>query len=197
MKLLISEEGRRTCKIKEKAFFLWISPVKNLQIDLRKQNSKEIKCTFQLHERSHPVCCLSVTKLSNSLWTHRLACQASLSFTISQSLLKFMSTEPVMLSNHLILYHPLLLWPSIFPSMRVFSSESALHIRWPKCWSFSISPSSEYSGLISFRMDWFDLFAVQGTVNSLLKHNSKALILWHSAFFMVQLSHPYVTAGKP
>ena len=92
---------------------------------------------FQLHERSHPVCCLSVTKLSNSLWTRRLACQASLSFTISQSLLKFMSTEPVMLSNHLILYHPLLLLPSIFPSIRVFSNESVLLIRWPKCWSLA------------------------------------------------------------
>jgi len=104
-----------------------------------------------------------------------------------------------MLSNHLILCHPLLLLPSIFPSIRVFSSESALHIRWPKYWSFSfsISPSSEYAGLISFRMDWLDLLAVQGTFESLLQHhNSKASILWHSAFFMVQLSHPYMTPGK-
>ena len=100
--------------------------------------------------------------------------------------------------NHLILCHPLLL-PSVFPSIRVFSSESALHIRWPKYWSFSfsISPSNEYPGLISFRMDWFDLLAVQGTPKSLLQlHSSKASILWYSAFFMIQLSHPYMTAGK-
>ena len=110
---------------------------------------------------------------------------------------KPMSTESVMPSNHLILCCPLLLMPSIFPSIRVFSNESALHIRWPKDWSFSISPSSEYSGLISFRKDWFDVLAVQGTLKSLLQHNSsKALILWGSAFFMVQLSHPYMTTGK-
>ena len=127
------------------------------------------------------------------------ACQASLSFIISWSVLTLMSIESVMLSNHLILCHPLLLLPSIFPSIRVFSSESALHIRWPKYWSFSfsISPSNEYAGLISFRIDWLDLLAVQGTFESLLQHhNSKASILWHSAFFMVQLSHPYVTTGK-
>ena len=102
-------------------------------------------------------------------------------------------------SNHLILCHPLLLLPSIFPSIRVFSKESVLHIRWPKYWSFSfcISPSNEYSGLISFRMDWLDLLAVQGTLKSLLQHHSsKASILWHSAFFIVQLSHPYMTTGK-
>ena len=102
-------------------------------------------------------------------------------------------------SNHLILCHPLLLLPSIFPSIRVFSSESVLLIRWPKHWSFSfsISPSNEYSGLISFRIDWFELLAVQGTLKSLLQHhNSKASILWHSAFFIVQLSHPYMTTGK-
>ena len=102
-------------------------------------------------------------------------------------------------SNYLILCHPLLLLPLIFPSIRVFSTESVLHIRWPKYWSFSfsISPSSEYSGLISFRMDWLDLLAVQGTLKSLLQHHSsKALILWHSAFFLVQLSHPYMTTGK-
>ena len=110
---------------------------------------------------------------------------------------KPMSTESVMPSNHLILCCPLLLMPSIFPSIRVFSNESALHTRWPKDWSFSISPSSEYSGLISFRKDWFDVLAVQGTLKSLLQHNSsKALILWGSAFFMVQLSHPYMTTGK-
>ena len=102
-------------------------------------------------------------------------------------------------SNHLILYHPLLLLPSIFPSIRVFSSESALHVRWPKYWSFSfsVSPSNEYSGLISFRMDWLDLLSVQGTLKSLLQHHSsKAAILWRSAFFTVQLSHPYMTTGK-
>ena len=130
-------------------------------------------------------------------WT--AACQASLSITNSQSLLKLMSIESVMPSNHLILYRPLLLPPSIFPSIRVFSKKSVLHIRWPKYWSFSfsISPSNEYSGLISFRMDWLDLLSVQGTLNSLLQqHSSKASILWRSAFFTVQLSHPYMTTGK-
>ena len=125
-------------------------------------------------------------------------CQASLSFTISQSLLRLMSTESVMPSNHLILCRPLLL-PSVFPSIRVFSNESTLRIRSPKYWSFSssISSSNEYSGLISFRMDWLDLLAIQGTLKSLLQnHISKASILWHSAFFMVQLSHPYMTTGK-
>ena len=110
-----------------------------------------------------------------------------------------MSTESVMPSNHLILCRPLLLLPSIFPSIRVFSNESVLCIRWPKCWSFSfrISPSNEYSGLISFSIDWLDLFAVQGTLKSLLQHNSsKAPILRRSTFFMVQLSHPYMTTGK-
>ena len=119
-------------------------------------------------------------------------CQASLSFTISQSLLKFIPIESVMPSNHLIVCHPFLLLPSIFPSIGVFSNESAIHIRWPKYWrlSFSISPSNEYSGLISFRIDWLDLLAVQGTLKSLLQHHSlKASVLWCSAFFMVQLSH--------
>ena len=130
-------------------------------------------------------------------WT--TACQAVLSFTISQSLLKLTSIELVMPSNHLILCRPLLLLPSTFPSIRVFSNESVLHIRWPKYWSFSfnISPSNEYSGLTSFRMDWFDLLAVQGTLKSLLQcHSSKASTLWCSAFFMVQLSHLYMTTGK-
>ena len=124
-------------------------------------------------------------------------CQASLSITNSRSLLKLMSIESAMPSNHLILCHPLLL-PSIFPSIKFFSSESVLHIRWSKYWSFSfsISPCSEYSGLISFRMDWLDLLAVQGTLKSLLQHHSsKASILWCSAF-LVQLSHPYMTTGK-
>ena len=111
-------------------------------------------------------------------------------------LLKLMSIESVMPSNHLILCHPLLLPPSIFPSIRVYSSESVLHIRWPKYWSFSISPSNEYSGLISFRMDCLDLLAVQGTLKSLLQHcSSKTSVLWHSAF-IVHLSHPYMTTGK-
>ena len=130
-------------------------------------------------------------------WT--AAHQASLSFTISQSLLKPMSIELMMPSNHLVLCHPLLLLPSIFPSIRVFSIKLALCIRWPKYWrfSFSISPSSEYSGLISFRIDWLDLLAVQGTLKSLLQHHSsKASIPWCSVFFMVQLSHPNMTTGK-
>ena len=124
-------------------------------------------------------------------------CQASLSSTVSQSLLKFMSIDSMMWSNHLIVWHPILLLPSTFPSIRVFSNELAHCIRCLKYWSFSISPSNEYSGLISFRIDWFDLLAVQGTLRSLLHHpNLKASILWHSAFFMVQLSHPYMTPGK-
>ena len=125
--------------------------------------------------------------------------QASLSITNSWSSLKPMSIESVMPSNHPILCYPLLLLPSIFPSIRVFSNESVLHIRWPKYWSFSfsISPSNEYLGLISFRMGWFDLLAVHGTLKSLLQHHSsKTSILQHSAFFIVQLSHPYMTAGK-
>ena len=115
----------------------------------------------------------------------------SFCFTISWSLLKFISIDLVMLSHHLVLCHPLLLLPSIFPSIRVFSSESVLPIRWPKYWNFDICPSNEYSGLISFTIDWFDLLVVQGTLKSHLQHSSKASILWWSAFFMVQLSHPY------
>ena len=125
--------------------------------------------------------------------------QAYLSFTISQSFHKLMSIEFVMPSNHLILCLPLLILPSIFPSIRVFSNESVLHIRWPKYWSFScsISPSNEYSGLISFRIDWLDLLAVQGILKNLLQnHSSKASILWCSAFFMVQLSYPYMTTTR-
>ena len=126
-------------------------------------------------------------------WTH----QASLPFTISRGLLKLMSVKSMMPSNHLILCHPFLLLPSMFPSIRVFPNESALHIRWLKDWSFSISSSSEYSELISLRIDWFDLLAVQGTLKNLLQHHSsKASILWHSAFFMVLLSHLYMTTGK-
>ena len=130
-------------------------------------------------------------------WT--AAYQVSLSFTITWRFLKLMSIESGMSSNHLILCHPLLLLPSVFPSIRVFSIKSALHIRWPKYWSFSfsISLSNEYLGSISFRMDWFDLLAVQVTLKSLLQnHSSKASILRCSAFFMVQLSLPYMTTGK-
>ena len=137
--------------------------------------------------------------MSDSLQPHGLhaAHQASLSFTISWSLLRFMFIVSMMPSNHLILCHPLLLLPSIFPSIRVFSNDSSLRIRWPKYWSFSISPSNEYSRLISFRIDWFDLLAVQGTLKSLLQHHGvKASILWHSASSMVQLSHLYMTTGK-
>ena len=129
---------------------------------------------------------LSCVRLFATPWT--AAYQASLSFTVSQILLKLMSTELVTPANHVILCCPLLLLPSIFPSISIFSSELALHIRWLKCWgfSFSISPSNEYSGLISFRIDWFDLLAVQGTLKSLLQYgSSKASILWHSAFFLV------------
>ena len=139
---------------------------------------------------------LSHVRLFATPWT--TARQASLSITNSWSLLKFMSVELVMPSNHLILCH-LLLPPSIFSSIKVLSSVSVLHIRWPKFWSFSfsISPSNEYSELISFRIDWLDLLAVQGTLKSLLQHHSsKAPILRCSAFFIVQLSHPYMTTGK-
>ena len=141
---------------------------------------------------------LSHVQLFATPWT--AACQASLSITSSWSLLKLMSIKSVMPSNDLILCHPLLLLTSVFPSTRVFSNESVLHIRWSKYWSFSlsISPSSKYSGLISFRMDWLDLLAVQGTLKSLLQHHSsKASILQHSAFFIVQLSHPYILLEKP
>ena len=172
-----------------------------------------------IHSSPHPFplcCCCSVSKSCPALcdpissvpslshvwrsatpWT--TACQASLSITNSQSSPKPMSIESVMPSNHLILCRPLLLLPSIFPSIRVFSNESALCIGWPEYWSFSfnINPSNEHPGLISFRIDWLDLLSVQGTLKSLLQcHSSKASIFWHSAFFIVQLSHPYKTTGK-
>ena len=137
---------------------------------------------------------LSRVRLFATPWTE--ARQASLSIINSRSLLRL---ESVMPSNHLILCHPLLLPSSIFPSIRVFANESVLHIRWPKYWrfGFSISPSNEYLGLVSFRMDWLDLLAVQGTLKSLIQHHSsKASIFWLSAFFIVQLSHPYMTTGK-
>ena len=138
---------------------------------------------------------LSHVRLFMNPWT--AAHQTCLSITNSQSLLKLMSTESVMPSNHLILCCPLLLLPSIFPNIRVFSNESVLRIRCPKYWSFSISPPNEYSWLISYRMNWFDLLAVQMTLKSLLQHHSsKASTLWHLAFSIVQLSHPYMTTGK-
>ena len=137
----------------------------------------------------------SVVSNSATPWT--AACQASLSITNSRSLLKLMSIELLMPSNHIISCCPLLLLPSIFPRIKVFSKESVLHIKWPKYWSSSISPSNEYSGLISFTMDRLDLLTVQGTLKSLLQHHSsKTLILQCSAFFMIQLSHPSMTTGK-
>ena len=150
--------------------------------------------TLKVFSSVQLLCCV---RLFATPWT--AVCQASLSNTNSQALLKLMSIKSVMPSNHLTLCYPLLLLPSIFPSIRVFSNKSALCIRWSKYWSssFSISPSSEYSGLISFRMDWLDLLAVQGTLKSLLQHHtSKASILQHSAFFIVQLSHPCMTTRK-
>ena len=139
---------------------------------------------------------LSHVRLLVTLWT--AARQASLSITNSQSLLKFMSIELVMPSNDLILCCPLLLLPSIFPNIRIFSNESALHIRWPKYWSFSfnISPSNEHPGLISFRMEWMDLLAVQGTLKSLLQHHSSKASILSSAFFILQHTYPYMTTGK-
>ena len=140
------------------------------------------------------VTAISVFSLGEKIKPHDITCQPSMSFTITWSLLKPMSIESVVTSSYLVLCHPLLL-PSIFPSIRVFSNELALCVRWPKYRSFSISPSNEYSGLISLRMDWFDLLAVQGTLKSLLQHHSsKASILQHSAFFIVQ--HPYMITGK-
>ena len=163
---------------------------------------KSIKHIFTLNIvcleiQSIVVWSLSCIWLFVTPWT--VACQATLSFTVSWSLLKFMSIESVMPYNYLILCHPLLFLHSVFPSIRVFSNELALRIRWAKYWSFSfgISPSNEYSGLISFRMDWLDLLAVQGTLKSLLQHHSsKASVIQHLVFFMVQLSHPYIATGK-
>ena len=137
--------------------------------------------------------------MSNFVTPWMATCQASPSITNSKSLLKLTPIKSVMPANHLILCHTFLLPLSIFPSIRVFTNESVLHLRWPKYWrfSFSIGPSNEYSGLISFMIDWFDLLAVQGTLKSLLQHHSsKVLILRHSAFFIIQLSHPYPTTGK-
>ena len=158
---------------------------------------QDLESTLKLSYQFSSVKLLSHVQLFATPWT--AACQASLSITNLQSLPKLMSIDSVMPFNHLILCHPLLLLPSIFPSIRACSNESALYIRWPKYWSFSfnISPSSEYPRLMSFRMDRLDLLAVQGTLKSLLQHHSsKTSILWHSAFFTVQLSHPHMTTGK-
>ena len=157
---------------------------------------------LQLHRKTGCCCgCCSVAQLCWTLWPPWTAeCQVSLAFTISQSLFKLMSTESVMPSSHLIVCCPLLLLPSIFPSIRGCSNKLTICIRWSKNWSFSfsISPSSEYSGLISFKIDWFDLLAVQGTLMSILQHHSlKASILQCSAFYMALLSHLYMTTGKP
>ena len=169
-----------------------LSSVLTEQVALRSCGS----CSYESTELS--MLLFSSSVMSNSLQPHGLAHLASLSFTISWSLLKLISVDLVMPSNHLTLCRPLLL-PSVLPSIRVFSSDLTLHIRWPKYWSFSfnISPSNEYPGLSSFRIDWIDLLAVQGTLKNLLQHPSlKASILGCSAFFMVQLSHPYMTTGK-
>ena len=156
---------------------------------------------FFIHSSFNEYCCFCSATRSCLILCHPMDCSTSgfLSFTISQSLFKLMSIELVMPSNHFIIYWPLLLLPSIFSSSRVFFNESALCIRWPKYWSFSfsISPSNEYSGLISFRIDWFDLLTIQGTLKSVLQHRSlKASVLWCPAFFVVQLSHPYMTTRK-
>ena len=163
--------------------------------------TKYISC-FNLLNHQHflaSTCFSSVQLLSHVQLCDPMDCSTPC-FPIHHQLpelAQLLPNESVMPSNHLILCRPLLLLPSIFPSIRVFSNESVLWIRWPKYWSFSLSLSSEYSGLISFRMDWFDLLVVQGTLKSLLQHHSsKASILWHSAFFMVQLSHPYLNTGK-
>ena len=159
------------------------------------QYLSQLTVKWNTHHKSVVVQSLSQVWLSVTPWT--AACQASPSFTISWSLLKLISIQSAMPSNHLILCCPLLLLPSFFPSIRVFSNESVLCIRQPKYWSFSISPSNEYSGLIFLRINWFDLLAVQGTLTRLLKHhNSKASILRHSPSFLVQLSHLYMTTGK-
>ena len=208
-----------------KVYGIALNTVKNIQELLEitcyhdMQFIAETNCSFRclaspyiLSGHSQCLLLFSRSVTSDSLQLDRLQNTLSLSFTISWSLLKLMSIELVMPSNHqlmsielvmpsnhLFLCRPLLLLPSIFPSIRVFSNESVLHIGWSKYWCFSpsINPSNEYSGLISFRMDWLDLLAVQGTLKSVLQHHSsKASILRHSAFFMVQLSHPYMTTGK-
>ena len=174
--------------------YLWfiITLIISWWLDLVSSKNKYLRCL----ESDQSVQLLSHVQLFATPWT--AACQAFLSISNTRGLFKLMFIESVMPFNHLILCHPLPFLPSIFPSIRVFSNELAL--RWPKYWSFSfsISPSNEHSGLISFRMDWLDLHAVLGTLKSHLQHHtSKASILWCSAFFIVQLSHPYMTTGKP
>ena len=170
------------------------------KINKRHSNWKErVKITCLQVIWSYMVVVQSLSCLWLFATPRTAAHHVSLSFTISRSLLKLISIESMMPSNHLILCNPLILLLSIFPSIRFFSNESARHIRWPKYWNFSISisPSNEYSGLFSFRIDWFDLLAVQGDLKSLLQHHSsEASILLCSAFFMVQLSHLYITPGK-
>ena len=178
-------------------FSLWYACICSLCLCLYFCFANKIIYTTFLDSKFSFVQLLSCVWLFAAPWT--AACPASVFFAISLSLLKLMSIEWMIQSNHLILCRPLCLLPSIFPSIRIFSNESVLHIRWPKFWSFSfsISPSNGYLGLISFRIDWFDLLAVQESLKSLLQHySSKASILWHSAFSMVQLSHPYMTPGK-
>ena len=181
--------SHKTLVLEENVKLLFI-PAVNTQITNNTHNCLS-KRDFSLVQS------LSRVQLFTTPWT--TACQGSLSVTNSRSSPRLISIKLVMPSNHLILCHPFLPLPSIFPSIRVFSNESALLIRWPKYWSFSfsISPSNEHSGLISFRIDWLDLLAVQGTLKSLFQHHSsKTSILWRSAFFIVQLSHPYMTTGK-
>ena len=171
-----------------------MKPNSNRQLVLQSRSRRILGLEILFQELFNSVQSLSRVQLFGTPWT--TASQAALSITNSLNLLKLISTESVMPSNPLILCCAFLIPSSIFPSITVFSNESALCIRWPKYWSFSfsISPSSEYSGLISFRMDWLDLLAVQGTLKSLLQHHSsKASILWYSAFLVVQLSHPYMT----
>ena len=178
-------------------FGKWVTLCYQTNLGCRFGASTESCALFRNSSQFSSVQSLSHVQLFATPWT--AAPQASLSITYSQSPPKPMSFESVMPSNHLILLRPLLLLPSIFPSISVFSNESALHFRWPKYWSFSfnISPSNEYSGLISFRIDWLDLLTVQRTLKSLLQHHSsKASLLWHSAFFRVQLSHPYMIYWK-
>ena len=173
--------GIKSSKIQKNKYALQSLQERNMQRKITGSSVQSLSCVW----------------LFATPWT--AAHQASLSITNSQSWLKLMSIESVMPSNHLILCCPLLLLPSIFPSIRVFSNESVLCSRWPKywCFSFNISPSNEYSGPITFRMDWFYLLVVQGTLKSLLQHHSSnASVLQHSAFFIVQLSHPYMTTGK-
>ena len=181
------------------SFFLWfLEPQCCFQEPVFTHWLLQKKIPWQLVHPFSSVQWLSHVQLPETPWT--AACLASLSITNSWSSLELMSIESVMASNHLILCRPLFLLPSIFPSIRVFSNESGLCIRWPnyRSFSFSISPSNDYSGLISFRMDWLDLLAVQRTLKNLLQHrSSKASILQCSAFFIVQLSHPYMTTGKP